>query len=548
MQLVRYKFLLFSGLIVLYCLSVLINLGKLNLRVEEPRRAIVTIEMLQSKNFIEPHTMGRSYYNKPPVFNWIMAGLMKITNSDSEFICRLPSVISLLILGLCQFLFSKKYFGKSLAALSAFFTITCADVYFYWLSNGAEIDVFYSLIVYLQIISIFWFYEQRKYLSLFVWSWSVCAIGFFTKGYPSIVFQLLTLAALCIYARSIKIIFKPQHIVGFALFLLLSSSFLYAYSFYNSPRVLLINLLNESLLKSIVGRESIGKFYKVFTYPFVLLRVLAPWCLILFFLLKKHRFHLSSNPLVKFSLLFIALNIEIYWITGAQKTRYIIMFIPFVMNVVIYVFDQMKKDYSKQLDNWLKYFGFGFVLILAGLIALPFFESVDRWKVFLSGIILLVFIFQYFKCAEYRIWLFLTGIILLRLIYATVDLPLKKQSEFDYKLLTTTLLSKNNFRQVRFWGPAYQLDLNVVFVDTLYKWNGAPVFVLPPRVSYQVPYYFYKETGTLMQFDTVMHPGKTYISYKPYIGERKVERLGSYYDNQFGDSLIFFKPLDNEAK
>ena len=287
---VRYKKLLFPGLVVLYCLSVLINLGKLNLRVEEPRRAIVAMEMLKSGNFIEPHTMGWSYYNKPPVFNWVVAGFMKITGSDSEFICRLPSVISLLILGLCQYLFSRRYFGKNLAALSAFFTITCADLYFYWLSNGAEIDVFYSLIVYLQVTSIFWFHERRKYFSLFIWSWSLCAVGFFTKGYPSILFQLLTLVALCIYARSIKIIFKPQHIAGITSFLLLSFLFLYAYSFYNSPAVLLLNLLKETLLKSAMGQESVGKFYKIFTYPLMLLRVIGPMVPVTTLLIKETSF------------------------------------------------------------------------------------------------------------------------------------------------------------------------------------------------------------------------------------------------------------------
>jgi 4-amino-4-deoxy-L-arabinose transferase-like glycosyltransferase len=541
MQVVRYKKLLIAGLILLYCLSVLINLGQLNLRVEEPRRAIVAMEMLKSGNFIDPHTMDWTYYNKPPVFNWIMAGFMKITGSNSEFICRLPSVISLLLLGLCQYLFSRKYLGKNLSALSAFFTITCADMYFYWLSNGAEIDVFYSLIVYLQIISIFWFYEKRKYFLLFFYSWSLCAVGFFTKGYPSILFQVLTLATLCFYAHSISIFLKPQHIAGIATFFLLSFSFLYIYSFYNSPSILLINLLKESLLKSAVGKESVGKFYKIFTYPVVLLRVLAPGGFLLFFLLKKHRFHLSNNPLVKFSLLFIVFNIGVYWITGAQKTRYVIMFIPFVMNICVYVLGQMKKNHFNQLNTWLKYSGFIFVLVLAGLIALPFFVTVDWWKVLLFVGIMLVFMYQYFKLIDYRVWLFVTGIIFMRLIYATIGLPIKRQKEFDYKLLATTLASKNNFKEVSFWGPPDPLDLNIVLIDTLYKWKNRKVFVLPPTISYQVPYYFFRATGALMQFDTVMKPGKTYISYRPYLKNKKINILGCYFDKQFGDSLILFR-------
>lgn len=537
------NYLLIAGLLVLYILSVLVNLGHLNLRVEEPRRAIVSMAMLKSGNFIDPHTMGWAYYNKPPVFNWIMAGFMKLTGSESEFVCRLPSVISLLLLGFFQFLFSKKYLGRRLALLSSFFVVTCADMYFYWLSNGAEIDVFYSLIVYLQVISIFWCYEKKNYWCLFICSWLLCAVGFFTKGYTSLLFQFLTLGSLCIYARSLKILFKLQHLAGIAVFFLVVFSFLYVYSFFNSPQALMINLLNESLLKSAVGQESAGKLYKIFSYPFVLFRVLAPWCLILFFLLKKHRFGLLNNPLVRFSLLFIVMNIGVYWVTGAQKTRYVIMFIPFVMNIVVYVVGVMEKNYQKQFNSWLKYAGFFFLLILIGLFILPFFTGVNKAAAIFFALLMLVFIIQYFKMQQYRIWLFVTGVILTRLIYAGIGIPLKKEREFDYNKMAVVLAAKNNFKEVRFFGMADTMNLNVVFIDTIFKWKQAPVKILKEPISYQVPYYFYKATGVSVQYDTIMRPGQTYISYPASLKEKKITTLGTYYDKQVRDTLVLFRPV-----
>ena len=144
--------LLLAGLIVLYIVSVLTNLGCLYLRVEEPRRVLISLEMLESGNYLEPHTLGWEYYNKPPVFNWIMAGFFKMAGSDSAFIARLPSFIFLLLLGICQYFFSKRYVGKRMALMASFFTLTSADLFFYSLSNGAEIDIFYSLVVYVQAL------------------------------------------------------------------------------------------------------------------------------------------------------------------------------------------------------------------------------------------------------------------------------------------------------------------------------------------------------------------------------------------------------------
>jgi len=499
------------------------------------------MEMLHSGNYIGPHTLGWEYYNKPPVFNWILAGFIKMAGSDSEFVLRIPSLISLLILGVCHYFISRRYLPGGIAALSAFFMVTSADLYFYTLSNGAEIDVFYSLIVYLQAISMFWFFEKKNYTLLFLSSWSLCAIGFLTKGYPSLVFQALTLIALCIHARSFKIIFKPQQFAGIGLFLILTGSYYYTYSRYSNPSVPLINLLNESLLKSAVGKESTGKMHRVLTYPLVLFRVLAPWCLLLLVLVKKQKIRLWDNSLVKFSALFILLNIGVYWITGAQKTRYIIMFIPFAMTIISYVYFQAEKQAPEKFNHYLKYAGLFFCIILIGLLALPLFSDVSWWSTLGFATLLLVFLIIFFRIQQYRIWLFITGFILVRLIYAAIGIPVKEQGEFDYEELAKGIVSKSNAQQIYYWGYPDTLNMNVVAGDTLIKWTDKSVEIIPFFIRYQMPYYFYRVTGSLVKFDTVMEAGKTYISYGPYLKNKGIEPIDSFYDNQFRNWLIVFK-------
>ncbi|HKO78841.1 MAG TPA: glycosyltransferase family 39 protein [Chitinophagaceae bacterium] len=536
------SFLLITGLIGLYVLSVLINLGFLNLRVEEARRAIVSLEMMQSGNYIQPHTLGWEYYNKPPAFNWVLAAFIRITGSDSEFLLRLPSFICLLIIGIFHYLISRRYLTKTVAALSVFFTLTSADLYFYTLSNGAEIDVFYSLIVYLQAVSMFWFYEKKKYILLFLASWALCATGFLTKGYPSLIFQGLTLIALSVHARSWKILFKPQHLAGIIFFLLLTGCYYYVYSYYNNPSIPLVNLLKESLQKSAVGSETTGRMHKVFTYPLVLFRVLAPWCLLLLVLFKKQKFYIWNNSFVRFSVLFILLNIGVYWITGAQKTRYIIMFVPFIMTVISYVYWQAEKHAPEKMDKFIKYAGLLFCLALVGLLALPFFVDVNWWKISLFTGLLLVFLIIFFRVRQYRIWLFITGFILIRLIYAVIGLPVKGEKEFNYRELAKGVALKTNYQPVYYWDKPDTLNMNVVVGDTLLKWKDRPVETLPYYIRYQVPYYFYRITGSLVKFDTAMKTGKTYVSYNPYERNNKIEPIDSFYDKHLNKYLIMFRP------
>ena len=104
-----------------------------------------------------PTTMGWEYYNKPPVYNWIMTFCMFLTDSTSEIPVRLPSLIFLLIWGITNYYIVKRILPASIALLSSLFLVTSLDIYFWGLSNGGEIDIFYSIIVYLQVIFMFYF-------------------------------------------------------------------------------------------------------------------------------------------------------------------------------------------------------------------------------------------------------------------------------------------------------------------------------------------------------------------------------------------------------
>ncbi|HVG15342.1 MAG TPA: glycosyltransferase family 39 protein, partial [Chitinophagaceae bacterium] len=181
------------ALVILYIVSVIINFGVLELAGEEPRRAVISLEMLQSGNYIKPTLLGWDYYNKPPLYNWIICGSMVLFNSTSEFAIRFPSLLFYLLWAFVHYRLCKKFFPRSIALLSAFFLLTSADIFFYGLANGGEIDIFYSFIVYLQVVCMFYGFFKKKWLYLFVLSNLFCAIGFLTKGYTSIVFQVLTL-------------------------------------------------------------------------------------------------------------------------------------------------------------------------------------------------------------------------------------------------------------------------------------------------------------------------------------------------------------------
>src|ERR1051325_1080594 len=102
------KRLLITAFIVLI-IALFFNLSIVPLYLEEPRRALIALEMLFNHNLIVPREMGEFYYKKPPLFNWLIIASYKIFGEGSELAQRLISVLSLLAMAMLTFLFVRKY-------------------------------------------------------------------------------------------------------------------------------------------------------------------------------------------------------------------------------------------------------------------------------------------------------------------------------------------------------------------------------------------------------------------------------------------------------
>ncbi len=203
---------LLTAIIILIPVAVFLRLNSYQLLFEEPRRALVALEMLIANNWLIPTTNGELYYNKPPLYNWILIGFMNLLGK-AEWVIRLPSVLSVFATAAVHYCISRKYIGKQAALLSALFYITSADILFYFSLLG-EIDLFFALIVYAQCVLIFHFYQQKKIHWLYLSSYLLTAAGVLTKGIPSLFFQAITLLVIFLLNRDFKRLFSIWHFAG----------------------------------------------------------------------------------------------------------------------------------------------------------------------------------------------------------------------------------------------------------------------------------------------------------------------------------------------
>src|SRR5678815_1255789 len=112
--------------LVLFLVTYLSHLGTLPLdtRTDEARRALVSLEMMLSGDYITPTLNGEVYLNKPPLYNWIMIGWLKAAGSYSSFWLRFPVIVAIAIFGFLIYHYARKYTNKMIALVAAFAFIT----------------------------------------------------------------------------------------------------------------------------------------------------------------------------------------------------------------------------------------------------------------------------------------------------------------------------------------------------------------------------------------------------------------------------------------
>ena len=126
--------------------AMLLMLGKAPLYLEEPRRAIVAMEMAWSGNYWASTLLGEWYYNKPPVFTWVLLGFSWIggkfgTGPFEEFWLRLPSILSAWAIAGLLYRVGRQELHAQFGARAGLLFLSFGSILLFF-SMLAEIDLF----------------------------------------------------------------------------------------------------------------------------------------------------------------------------------------------------------------------------------------------------------------------------------------------------------------------------------------------------------------------------------------------------------------------
>jgi 4-amino-4-deoxy-L-arabinose transferase-like glycosyltransferase len=194
------------------------GLGSVELKHEEPRRALPAVHMIATGDWLVPRVGEVPYLRKPPLLNWLIAGMFKLTGGRSEWAVRLPSVLATLAVALGLAIFGGRWLGRLGGFIAAIFFLTNLAI----LESGrlAELEAVYigvtglALVIWLAL-----WYRGVSGVRLWIWPAILLALGLLTKGPTHLIFFYGVIIPVLMFAKELRLLLRPSH--GIALLLML---------------------------------------------------------------------------------------------------------------------------------------------------------------------------------------------------------------------------------------------------------------------------------------------------------------------------------------
>jgi 4-amino-4-deoxy-L-arabinose transferase-like glycosyltransferase len=163
------------NIIVIICVAGLITFLYLGnaplLDPDEPVYAQTALEMLQHEDFISPRIYGDFWYDKPPMYYWLVAASFKLFGVG-EFAARFPSALLAVLGSVLIYLCGRKLFTERAGFLSAL--ILSTSIEYFYLSKAAVTDITLTFFLTAALLA----FLQEKYYLLYI----CMALAVVTKG------------------------------------------------------------------------------------------------------------------------------------------------------------------------------------------------------------------------------------------------------------------------------------------------------------------------------------------------------------------------------
>jgi 4-amino-4-deoxy-L-arabinose transferase-like glycosyltransferase len=240
---------------------------------DEGRSAAIAWETLHSGDWVTPHLNGIRYYEKPPLYFWLVAAAMGVVG-QTDLAVRLPSLLASFLTVLLVARWGTRMRGPRTGLLAA--SILASMFLFAFMARVAQVDPLLTLCITFSLYSADRFLLEPDRAARWTFGfWGALGLATLVKGPVGIVLPLAPLIVFLLWTRDwtgLGSLFRPS---GLVLFLLICCPWYIAMSRRN-PDYLAEFLLGQNLDRLIEGSR-FNRDKPFWYYLPVLLLGFLPW-------------------------------------------------------------------------------------------------------------------------------------------------------------------------------------------------------------------------------------------------------------------------------
>lgn len=324
---------------------------------DEPVYAETAREMLQFQDFISPRIYGDFWYDKPPMYYWLVAAAFKIFGFG-EFAARFPSAFLAVSGVVLVYLAGRKLFNARAGLLAALVLATSLE-YFY-LGNAAVTDMTLTFFLTAALLA----FLHRKYYLLY----GCTALAVVTKGPIALFFCGVIITWYLLVTGNLNRIKTMKVVSGSVLFALIALPWYVA----------MYSLHGMAFIDTFLGFHNVTRFLQPehassavwYYYIPVLILGFFPWSafLVQAFLAGVKEKGECRNTCV-FLVTWASVVFLFFSLSQTKLVSYILPMYPPLALLTGYYFD---KIWAEKRERALKYsagvFGIVTLLLIAGLV------------------------------------------------------------------------------------------------------------------------------------------------------------------------------------
>lgn len=446
---------------LLFVISLFVGIGKYCLQQNESGkwRALVALEMKFSGNYVAPTLNGEYYYNKPPLFNYLLLPFVD-SNNLLEFKLRSVGAFSVLLLCFAVYMVARYRLPLKQALFACMVFAFSITVYMLG-SLKLSIDPFFSAIMVLLFYFNYRFASRARHLQLFIVGYFLTAVGFMTKAYPAIYFQAISMISLIFVFGNFKQYLSWKHLVGLFVFVFIIGGYSLLYSTFNDSTIWIVEVFRDVPVK--LQTDSMRRFENILSFPGKSLMFYPVLFLISILFFRRNFYYILKDKCDLYFLFLIILGC-LPFIIGDYYPQYIMMLIPFAVILVI--------KYLPLLSDLSKRDKIG-ILLISIFLSMPviiFSKQNFSWMAILTAFNMAVLIIVlYLPLKKYfvfnAVFMFL---IITRLSLVYIPDILYKSKSLDVKKDACELIAKLDNNKLFLYGNEQNINYATMFYLTYY--------------------------------------------------------------------------------